>query len=156
MYRKTRHQNAFMHSELLVLKDILKLLGHFKTFCCCPIICNFCFLCSRHLISSQGQNTMIWFRLHKHPLRRNPSQFSNFFSAQLLLEDRGRAWQEAHHHLRPPQDRGRRGADLRLQVPVRGGQDPVPVQRQKVPEIHELNILSDLFCCHDFLKPLCD
>lgn len=61
------------------------------------------------------------------------------FAAQLLLESRGHSRTQAHHHICSATHRSGRGADVRLQVPIRGHQDSVLVWLAQVPQVLELD-----------------
>ncbi len=72
---------------------------------------------------------------------RNESVVDHFlicFLAELLLENRRRIGQKAHHHICSTKDRDWRRANLRLQVPLRRCQDSLQMQCQKVQKVHEL------------------
>ncbi|KAJ1650951.1 hypothetical protein GGF38_005704, partial [Coemansia sp. RSA 25] len=58
--------------------------------------------------------------------------------AQLHCKDDCRRRDKAHRHLCQPRHPGGRGGHIRLQVPSRGGQDPMSLrlcQLQRLPEL---------------------
>lgn len=54
---------------------------------------------------------------------------------QLLLQNCGHIWQEAHYHFRPEAYPARRRVDVRLQISTGRRQDSVHLWLAQVPEI---------------------
>ena len=75
-------------------------------------------------------------------------------SAQLFLPGDRDQRPEAHHHLRQSPHREGRGADLRLQVPHRGCQDPLQLRLQKMPKIPQLEPVKISFFHHRIFATL--
>ena len=59
-------------------------------------------------------------------------------TAQLLRQDRVSGGPEEDRDLLEAADRSQRRDNVRLQVPVRGGQDPLPVWNGAVPRLSQL------------------
>ena len=69
-----------------------------------------------------------------------------------LIDFPGRQSQ-AYRDLCPAEHKARGGAHVRLQVPHRGRQDPVPVRFQKVPEIPQLISSASFEKNSEFAEP---